>query len=73
MTCVALKYQASLLEYRSTARLMTDIIYLVYYVGLCGDLPHSAVSFVYRKFEIDIPPIMAPDSGISPALITCSV
>ena len=30
----------------------------------CGDLTHSAVSSAYRKFEIDLPPISAPDSVI---------
>ena len=39
----------------------------------CGDLPHSAVSSAYRKFEINLPPITAPDSVISASLITCSV
>ena len=38
-----------------------------------GDLPHSAVSSAYRTFEIDLPPITAPDSVISASLITCSV
>ena len=33
----------------------------------CGDLPHSAVSSAYRKFEFDLPPIIritAPDSVV---------
>ena len=39
----------------------------------CGDLPHSAVSSAYRKFDIDLPPITAPDSVILTSLSTCSV
>ena len=39
----------------------------------CGDLPHSAVSCAYRTFEIDLPPITAPDYVIPASLITCSV
>ena len=35
----------------------------------CGDLPHGAVSSAYRKFEIDLPPITAPDYVISTSLI----
>ena len=39
----------------------------------CGGLPHSAVSSAYRKFEIDLPQISAPDSVLSATLVTCSV
>ena len=39
----------------------------------CVDLAHSAVSSAYRKFEIDLTQITAPDSVISASLITCSV